>query len=557
MAWLMGKDISGKNALAASPPSGQKGGKVGGLGLVPSSTTPSNTMATKLNPSIHRTNTPDETQVASEPLQDLINSLAKLAETTVHPPARTVSKDGQVAPASLGTKVKDVEDNRVAMPVKTNTAPEPAPQTTDFHTKNAREAGNSGTGNVVHLRDALDKMTVGCRPTLLYDNIDMADKEFRPSGLFMKNDSLQNFIGKWSRSVPTSRVCSGVYDANIRHWCHPINTADSTLMDTITQPHTLPDTSPEPGSEQERHLKVWNSNWLIERERFLRQELLDADRRRATEERNRKDFVVKNESEPKNWAQGKETKRLEDPVHTNRLPNFLRCANAGDMPGVAHIYNEEVREGIQAHDADPVPASTFHNLLQGCTETHKPFIVVIKNTVMAYNLSEWPNKSIFYEYQRMVKSRGKEDEDNMVIGFAFLGRFGHGLGGDAGNSKPSAEVFIYVHPEYRNNRLGSALLDRMLAMTAKNYTSKGGYAWKFGETGGIPTGLRSPSVGKHHRLFISVFASSKDHGDVKWKRKMIERVGFVETAKFSQGFYTRREQKEELLDKITWAFSCN
>lgn len=136
-----------------------------------------------------------------------------------------------------------------------------------------------------------------------------------------------------------------------------------------------------------------------------------------------------------------------------RIPAHLRPATEADMEDVTRIYNQEVRDGYRALDQDPQPVEAFRDFLRTCRSEKVPFLV-------AMSKYRNPNEPV-------------DQAGHQVVGFAFLVVASRGLfGASRSNGKHSARMYVMVDPVFRRERVGTALIDRMLILTSRGYMEK-------------------------------------------------------------------------------------
>lgn len=136
-----------------------------------------------------------------------------------------------------------------------------------------------------------------------------------------------------------------------------------------------------------------------------------------------------------------------------RIPAYLRPASMNDMEAVAAIYNQEVQYGWRSLDEKPVSLPAWHGILNQCRSLKLPFVVA---------LTEYRNPHVPIE-----------QAGHQVMGFAFLDIGSRGITGSINSTgKHSARLYVLVDPQYRRNRVGTALLDAVMSMASPSYHQK-------------------------------------------------------------------------------------
>ncbi|KAI1879739.1 hypothetical protein JX265_002693 [Neoarthrinium moseri] len=263
--------------------------------------------------------------------------------------------------------------------------------------------------------------------------------------------SLQ-FMTWWLDAIPSQRASfldqptnSALSDVNEHQGVDPVT---GQLMDEIGQPNSRRDYGRH---NPDRILKLnsQTSQWSIGR--YL-SGIQASNSRKESEE-------LEAEAERQARVLEERNANKKNP-YLCRVPAHLRPAALGDMDEVTRIYNQEVREGWRAVDQEPLPATAWQNIFKACRREKLPFIVA---------LSEYrnPNTAI-------------EEAGHKVIGFAYLDVASRGVSGSVQSSaRVSARLYVFVDPQHRRNRVGTALLDRICIMTSRSYICKEqSYQWE-------------------------------------------------------------------------------
>ncbi|KAK1756260.1 hypothetical protein QBC47DRAFT_412836 [Echria macrotheca] len=161
-----------------------------------------------------------------------------------------------------------------------------------------------------------------------------------------------------------------------------------------------------------------------------------------------------------------------------RIPCYIRPAQISDMVQVVAIYNHEVENGLQAPDSKPLSLDDFKRIFTVETvSAGLPFLVAVYGSVKGFKTTTgkvhispstrrppeataWPNTSMV----------------GRIAGFAYLSPWSLGLGGRPSEaSRASVKVNLYVSPDFRRKRVGSALLDRLLSMHSTRFETRDNY----------------------------------------------------------------------------------
>ncbi|KAI2637403.1 hypothetical protein GGS21DRAFT_489179 [Xylaria nigripes] len=146
----------------------------------------------------------------------------------------------------------------------------------------------------------------------------------------------------------------------------------------------------------------------------------------------------------------------EKPSNPNevKIPCHLRPARGLDMGDIQAIYNQEIEDGYSVMDTKPVSIESFQAIYRQCLAENVPFVVAVEG---------W---------------HGTEDTHEEVIGFALLTAVDRGIAGSHETlSSCGGRLLVIVKPEYRRNKIGTALIDVLMTSCSNRYTSKGGYQY--------------------------------------------------------------------------------
>ncbi|KAH6654274.1 hypothetical protein BKA67DRAFT_274035 [Truncatella angustata] len=260
--------------------------------------------------------------------------------------------------------------------------------------------------------------------------------------------ALHRYIEFWLKRV--SKIRCGLIDPSLKilYEDHGIDPINGQLMDIIEAPEILKNEADEKDSrlvaKREKQTAIFSL------QRYMKMIQIDQE------------VEVKREKELEYARQVREmakAKAEKGNPFLCRTPAHFRPAIDGDMEEVTVIYNGEVAEGHRALDHDTISVQAFQAYLQHCRKEKIPFIVA---------MSEYRNPNI-----------PVEQVDHRVIGFAFLDVASRGIfGSTRSNGKHSARMYVMVAKHHRSNRVGTALIDRMLVMTSRGYIKKeNSYQW--------------------------------------------------------------------------------
>lgn len=242
-----------------------------------------------------------------------------------------------------------------------------------------------------------------------------------------------------------------------------------------------------------------------------------------------------------------------------RAKCLIRPALPKDFDRIAEIINLETQKShprvLQSEVATPqLIAYIFHY----CQGNHRPFIVAEATEDEIINRAKWPGTDDDYEdYCRFKKSQ-KPVKPVGILGFAYVteSRVGFLLSACCSGSKYSGKIQLLVHPDHQNKKIGSALLDRILATTAIYHRSLLDYKWEFPGTDTLI--YDSPSARnkrKYTRLYLET-AFGKDDPQKEWISEWLKKFEFQQLACFPEALKTDRKAESEWLDLVVWAYEA-
>lgn len=134
----------------------------------------------------------------------------------------------------------------------------------------------------------------------------------------------------------------------------------------------------------------------------------------------------------------------------------LRPATLNDMEEVTAIYNREVKESTNVVDTELIPAAKFRTLLQVCNTLQQPFVVAVEG---------WHFPDI-------------DASNRRILGFSFVDTSDKGIiGSRATSTMTRGKITLIVHPDFRQKKIGTALLDVIVNCCSTIHSPREGYQW--------------------------------------------------------------------------------
>ncbi|KAI0167722.1 hypothetical protein BJ166DRAFT_610468 [Pestalotiopsis sp. NC0098] len=299
-------------------------------------------------------------------------------------------------------------------------------------------------------------------------SFDYNKHDIRAQPTFRKTeDHFHQFIDSWVERVPILEGDDLLRAKEIVRGTQMMDTATGKLLDHPKAPHTVGRCKPSQPLAHLARILTELTGKVDESKRPIVQKVRVQTSAHSTTEwlgrQRRKDEHMR--SEQRKIEIRLQIRELEEAREnkTNpflcREPAHIRPAEPDDMMACCTIYAQEVSNGWRALDQVAPGVEKFQNHLQLCQQQNIPFLVA---------MSGYRNPHLPIADQR-----------HRVIGFAFLDIASRGLfGSTESNGKHSGRLYVMVNDRFRNNRVATALIDRMLIITSRGYLEKeASYQW--------------------------------------------------------------------------------
>lgn len=356
----------------------------------------------------------------------------------------------------------------------------------------------------------------------------------------------KGFVRAWVKDVTANaKAC---LKSNRDHFKCDINPETGCLLAPVSYPET------RVGETEDPELRWRQLNWSSE---VLR-------KRKLASMRGGKSY--RGEVPPSSRQLPKVLNMAE--LNVPEVPCHLRPATAADMGAVASIYNSEA---IQKFDSAPLQAADFEKILMDTHGHEFPFVVAISGSARVETLKEGIRFESSQPQQQIFPPNLTE---GVVLGFAYLSVWKPGLAGShTGTGRATAEAHLYVHTSWRRKRIGSALLDRLLASVSLSAKSKG--MCDFWDP------LRNPAYVApchHNRYTFKIYmqylvkaeiganngfnkteAQENQTNALAWVKKLLETdFDFKERFRFEAAFRTPKVEGEasSWLDSVVFEHTC-
>ncbi|KAF7897460.1 hypothetical protein EAF00_005688 [Botryotinia globosa] len=232
-----------------------------------------------------------------------------------------------------------------------------------------------------------------------------------------------------------------------------------------------------------------------------------------------------------------ERQMAEEPEPNTSAPKieiYLRPATEADAEQILEIYNHYIRESYIPEDQEPVADNDILYLIQVTKKEKLPFVVAVKGCIPAKSTNP--------------KDKTKLPQYENIVGFGYTEIRGCGLTGKSnGRSRFTHNLHFYVHPEYTRKGIGGCVLDRLLVVSSRAWSSHGGYNWL------NPDNDRAYGHGcgaRCHQLIIEV-PVKKDNINYEWMKKFLRNFWFLDEIRFiSVGRTSVSKSPVEWLDVV-------
>ncbi|KAM0129204.1 hypothetical protein ACHAP3_007937 [Botrytis cinerea] len=213
-----------------------------------------------------------------------------------------------------------------------------------------------------------------------------------------------------------------------------------------------------------------------------------------------------------------EQQMAKDPEPNSSAPKieiYLRPATEADAKHVLETYNHYIRESYIPEDQEEVTENDILYLIKVTKKDKLPFVVAVKGCIPAKSANP------------KVKTKLPQYEN--IVGFGYTETRGCGLTGKSdGRSRFTHNMHFYVHPEYTRKGIGGCVLDRLLVVSSRAWSSHGGYNWLNPDN--------DPAYGhgcgaRCHQLIIEV-PVKKDDLNYEWMKKFLRSFWFVDETRF-------------------------
>jgi L-amino acid N-acyltransferase YncA len=241
---------------------------------------------------------------------------------------------------------------------------------------------------------------------------------------------------------------------------------------------------------------------------------LKIDRRKKQTRSKRKNAILAREHARLCEQEMLELVRLPKPF-TPTIDIYLRPARVQDAQQIAHIYNHYVINSHITEDQEPITAEDVVNMICAAQKEKLPFIVAISGNIP----HSYGSQSRFGGHQ------GTEFvPQEVVVGFAAAEIYNFGWSGARkGRSRSTANLQLFVSPEYVRHGIGRNLLDRLMFTLRPTYSFMDACAWWNAD---CDRTYENGGAGRWHQLVFQLPILKEDDPNLGWVTSFLKKQFF-------------------------------
>ncbi|KAK8147973.1 hypothetical protein G3M48_000621 [Beauveria asiatica] len=205
----------------------------------------------------------------------------------------------------------------------------------------------------------------------------------------------------------------------------------------------------------------------------------------------------------------------------------LRPATEADIAAISDIVNLEQQASREENQnkSSGIKNWEVSNYLNKCRRERRPFIVATTGEDDLLDRSKWPaGADKAYKRYLQYQSTSKTLQP-AIVGFAFaMPR--QSLDAPDTDIDHSCYVTLYVHPSHRNEKYGSALLDRILMSVSPVHRSLIDFGWQCDDAVETYEQLASHNEKQYARVYVEYSEPSDAENKLMAREKLLRKFGF-------------------------------
>lgn len=245
----------------------------------------------------------------------------------------------------------------------------------------------------------------------------------------------------------------------------------------------------------------------------------------------------------------------EEPSTFPRAGCTIRPATEDDVAGIADMVNadQQARKKNGTTALSEIRNWDIVKLFNRCKKEKRPFIVATGGEDDILDRSKWPDgaDAAFREYMRYRSTVSKPQAT--IVGFAFAApRQVSSLDTQDVQTNHSCYVNLFVHPDHRNKKYGSALLDRILMSVSTLHRSLIDFEWKCADPLNVYEDIAAKNAKQYARVFVEYLDAHVTDERLASRKQVLEKFGFIRVGQLTCIKSEMREGKRHWLDLLIW-----
>ncbi|KAM3522763.1 hypothetical protein NHJ13051_005490 [Beauveria bassiana] len=298
--------------------------------------------------------------------------------------------------------------------------------------------------------------------------------------------------------------------ANASTHCRAINPETGAFLPVIEQPETR-----------------YNDELDLQSEPGWRRSNITSDMQISRELKARAKLARRLKERLPTQAQAKDTVPEEAESPFPKADCTLRPATDDDIAAISDIINLErqSKRGNTQKKSSDIKNWDVSEYLKKCRHEQRPFIVAIAGEDDLLDRSKWPaGADKAYKKYVQYQSTFKKVQPS-IVGFAFaMPR--QSLDVQETEIDHSCYITLCVHPSHRNEKYGSALLDRILMSVSPVHRSLIDFGWQCDDAVETYEQLASHNAKQYARVFVEYSEPRDAEYKLMAREKLLRKFGF-------------------------------
>ncbi|KAM3489735.1 hypothetical protein MY3957_006967 [Beauveria namnaoensis] len=329
--------------------------------------------------------------------------------------------------------------------------------------------------------------------------------------------------------------------ANASTHCLAINPETGAFLPVIEQPETR-----------------YNDELDLQSEPGWRRSNITSDMQISRELKAREKLARRLKERLPTQAQAKDTVPEEAESPFPKADCTLRPATDDDIAAISDIINLErqTKRGKSQKKSSDIKNWDVSEYLKKCRQEQRPFIVAIAGEDDLLDRSKWPAGADraykkYVQYQSMFK-----EVQPSIVGFAFaMPR--QSLDVQETDLDHSCYITLCVHPSHRNEKYGSALLDRILMSVSPVHRSLIDFGWQCDDAVETYEQLASHNAKQYARVFVEYSEPRDAEYKLMAREKLLRKFGFRQVGHLTCMRSESRAGRRYWKDLLIWELEAH